>query len=431
MAAESPIADLHCIRHRRIRRSPATAMLPVLLLTGWLLFWAAPAGAVSYAVPTIVGAEPKEEAVTPQDLHDQCASRLQCEGTLTAVQVKVSIPPGGGADCEGPGRVGYASNIGTEGHLTTSWPGGDWEQNCYAMEGCPEYNTSPCSLEWTLYPFAYAGGGTRDCTHSEFAVEVSLEYMGNGEGYSKAYPVTIKPPKGCKEEGGGKSGGGTSGNGTSGNGATGNGTSGNGTSDSCITTATCVIPLNYSGVIRGQPYVVHADGSRAPLQDVTSLKSGDWIKTGSNGVARWGIGYSNGVGIACAMWAAPNTGLVFTTLILSTQGMFFWSAVLAKGEVVVQQAVVPVRLDTSNAIVKTASAKGASKASAAAAGATFTIQKTGSSSLVQVYGGSVTVSDAHGGHTVVVRAGFQSSVERSGPPSRARRFKAPKHRFWT
>lgn len=230
--------------------------------------------------------------------------------------------------------------------------------------------------------------------------------------------------------GSGTSGSGTSGTGTSGTGTSGSGTSGGGTSGSCITTATCVIPLNYSGVVRGQPYVAHADGSQTPFRDMTSLKSGDWIRTGSNGVARWGMGYSNGVGLACAMWAGPNSSLGFTTLLISAQGIFFMTAVLSNGEVVVEQSVIDLTLRTPNAIVKAARVAKASGAHAAAAGATFTVQKTGSSSLVQVYGGSVMVSNAHGKHTVVVKAGFESSVKGSGPPSRARRFKVPKHRFW-
>ena len=408
------------------RRGPGPSRLRSVVIAacvaglgfGWLLFWAAPAGAWRAAEPTIASASVSVEAATSQSLHDQCASVVStnlCETALTVIHAHVQIPAGGGEDCEGPARVGYVSDIGGDGHLSKSWPGGDWESNCYAMEGCSE--SSACELSWPVYPFAY--GGIADCTNRGFAVEVSLDFLGNGEGYSKAYPISIEPPSGCNN-----------GRGQSGGGSQGGGAGSSGTGGSCLTTSTCVIPLNYSGVVRGQPYVAHADGSRTPFRDVTSLKSGDWIRTGSNGVARWGIGYSNGVGIACAMWVGPNSSLGFTTLLITTRGIFFVTAMLSKGEAVVQQAVIPVTLDTPNAIVKTASAAGASRASAAATGATFTVQKTGSSSLVQVYGGSVTVSDAHGKHTIVVRAGFESSVKGSGPPSRARRFKAPKHRFW-
>jgi hypothetical protein len=180
----------------------------------------------------------------------------------------------------------------------------------------------------------------------------------------------------------------------------------------------------------GSHYVAHADGSRTPFADVTSLKSGDWIKTGSNGVARWGWGYSNGVGFAGGMWVGPNGSLAFTTLLISAQGGLIVTAVLVNGEAVVEQSVADFTLHTPNAIVKSPSAAKASKASAAATGATFTVQKAGSTSIVQVYACSVTVSDAHGHHTVVVRAGFESTVKGSGPRSRSRRFTVPKHRFW-
>ena len=164
--------------------------------SGWLLFWAAPAGAWRTAEPTIASASVSVEPATSQSLHDQCASGVSaslCE-VLTVIHLQVQIPAGGGEDCEGPARVGYASDIGSDGHLTTSWAGGDWESNCYAMEGCPEL--SACELNWTVDPFAY--GGTRDCTNKNFAVEASLEFLGNGEGYSKAYPISIEPPNGCK-----------------------------------------------------------------------------------------------------------------------------------------------------------------------------------------------------------------------------------------
>jgi len=416
-----------------------------LLLTGSLLFWAAPAGAyVGGIVPSIESASILVTA--PQNgLHDTCTDEVSekvCEETLTVIEVHVHLPDGAGEDCEGPAVVGYATEI-SGGHLTSHWPGGDEEQNCAAVCSSP---TGECTEVWNVYPFAYAGTPGAACTQ-ELAVEVSLEYLGNGVGPSTASttdPQRFEHPGCSKEAGGGQAGGtegsgtgtSTSGSGTSGSGAGSNGTSGSGTGGggtgggSCLTTATCVSPLNFSGVIRGQPYVVHANGSRTPLQEVTSLKSGDWIKTGSNGVARWGMGYSNGVGMACAIWAAPNTGMVFTTFMVSAQGMLFWSAVLAKGEVVVQEAVVGVTVKTPNAIVKAGTAAKASQAGAAAAGATFTVGKTGSNSLVQVYAGAVTVSDAHGKHAVVVKAGFQSSVTGSAPPSRSRRFTVPKHRFW-
>jgi hypothetical protein len=179
--------------------------------SGWLLFWAAPAGAWSNVEPTIIKASLLEEAAQPQSIHDQCTSgsfATFCEGTLTVIHVQVHIPPGGGEDCEGPARIGY--EIGPDGHLTTGWPGGDWEQNCSAMEGvggvaCTE--SSACEVNWTVYPFAYAYGGMRDCTHKTVEVEVSLEFLGNGESYSKPWPVEIKPWTGCKNANSGQSGG--------------------------------------------------------------------------------------------------------------------------------------------------------------------------------------------------------------------------------
>src|ERR1017187_1950821 len=182
--------------------------------SGWLLFSAAPAGAWREAEPTIASASVSVEPATSQSLHDQCASGVSanlCEKVLTVIHVQVQIPPGGGEDCAGPARVGYASNIGGTGNLTEGWPGGDQQQNCDAMAGCSE--SSACELNWTVYPFAY--GGTVDCTNRSFAVEVSLDFLGNGEGYSKAYRISIEPPNGCKNEGSGQSGGGSPGGGRS------------------------------------------------------------------------------------------------------------------------------------------------------------------------------------------------------------------------
>jgi hypothetical protein len=180
---------------------------------GSLLFSAAPAGAWPFAEPTIVGAGTtvSEEPTNPQGLHDQCTGGSfapLCEGTLTLIHVQVQIPALGGGDCEGPARVGYESDIGGDGHLTKTWPGGDWEQNCYTMGTCTE--SSGCEVNWTVYPFVY--GGMRECTDKKLAVEVSLEFMGNGEAYSKAYPVSIKPwTSGCKNQGSGQSAGGSQG----------------------------------------------------------------------------------------------------------------------------------------------------------------------------------------------------------------------------
>jgi len=241
---------------RAFRMRPAVAAMIAACVAalgcGWLLLSAAPAGAWAKVDPTIVKATVVEEAVKPLGIHDQCASGFFtafCEGTLTVIDVQVHIPPRGGEDCEGSTRVGYESTpLDSEGHLSGGWPGGDQGQNCWAMEGCSE--TAECTLEWTIYPFAY--GGTKDCTHNRFELEVSLEYLGNGEGYSPPYPVEIKPwTDGCTNTVSGPSGGGSHGDVT---------------------------------LKEGQATIVHADGSKQTCEpgncsDIT-FGVGDRVTTG-------------------------------------------------------------------------------------------------------------------------------------------------------
>jgi hypothetical protein len=169
------------------------------LTLGPPLFSGEPADAyVGGIVPTI---ESVSVNYTPaqSSFHDTCSSEVSaavCEKTLTVLEVHARLPAGAGEDCEGPAVVGYAANI-SGGHLSTHWPGGDWGSNCAAVCTSP---TAECAVVWSIYPFAYAGTSGADCVHKEFAVEVSLEYLGNGVGDSTAYPIPqkIELPNGCE-----------------------------------------------------------------------------------------------------------------------------------------------------------------------------------------------------------------------------------------
>jgi hypothetical protein len=204
----------HAPRPSRLRRIHAIGV-PVALVGACTLILAL--GLSSFCGPSasayVGGIVPSIESAsvnyTPAQsgLHDTCSGEVSaeaCEKTLTVIEVHAKLPPGAGEDCEGPAVVGYASNI-SGAHLSTHWPGGDWESNCGAVCSSP---SAECSVVWNVYPFAYAGTPGADCIHKEFAVEVSLEYLGNGEGYSTAYPIPqkIELPSGCKASGAQKEG---------------------------------------------------------------------------------------------------------------------------------------------------------------------------------------------------------------------------------
>jgi uncharacterized membrane protein YgcG len=457
MAARSPIADLHSIRHRRIRRSAAIGILPALLVTGWLLFWAAPAGAWSAVVPTITSASVSVEPATSQTAHDECAtgvSASSCETVLTVIHVHVQLPAGGGEDCQGPTHVGYASEINSEGRLKNYWLGDNQGQNCGSMEGCPEH--AACELTWTAEPFAY--GGKVDCTHRSFAVEVSLEYLGNGEGYSKAYPVTIEPPKGCKEEGGGTSGTGTSGTGTGSSGRGGGGESGS----DCLATASCVVPfLRPPQVLHGTAVLLHADGTSERLRDAHGVQGGDTIKTGSKSAAR--IRFDNDDDLTLG----PNTsvkvvsrGSILSSVLCGVGCSVLVPAISVAGEVIwrISGGAPPLLLGGFNPYAETwpdfagyttapilheglpSGAPGGrasdvgqlAQARNASAGAVFTLETTPSAMRVSVYAGAVRLRNIRGKRkqTVNVKAGFQSLVNGTRVPSKPRRFKPPTQPFW-
>lgn len=127
--------------------------------------------------------------------HDNCGDGVACDTQFTVVHLVVQLPPGGSNYCEGPIVFGYASDVGPDGYFTSSWPGVDFEQLCggTSAPGCPD------RCQWEAEPFFYAGAPPRDCTHTAYAVEASLEYLGNGTQYSTAFPITIPPPQGCPQ----------------------------------------------------------------------------------------------------------------------------------------------------------------------------------------------------------------------------------------
>ncbi|HXW57880.1 MAG TPA: hypothetical protein VEJ23_00230 [Solirubrobacteraceae bacterium] len=157
-------------------------------------------------------------AGTPAELRDSCAQGTPeeaCKNTLTTVTTKVTYPPGAIQYCAGPIVFGLSSDVNAEGYLSPSWPGGDYEQNCGAFQGCPQ--TGPCVTEISGYPFVY--GLARNCTNTSYDVETSIEFLGNGTSYSKTYPVSIPIPQACENGGVGGSGG-NNGRGNNGGGGT-------------------------------------------------------------------------------------------------------------------------------------------------------------------------------------------------------------------
>jgi len=457
MAAKLLTGGSHNARRRLGRRFAAIGVLPALLLTGWLLFWAAPAGAWSAVVPTIASASVSVGPATSQTAHDECATGISassCGQVLTVIDVHVQIPAGGGEDCQGPTHVGYASEINSEGHLKNYWLGDNQGQDCGSMGGCPEH--AACELTWTADPFAY--GGKVDCTHSSFAVEVSLEYLGNGEGYSKAYPVTIEPPNGCKEESSGTSGTSTSGSGTGSSGGGGGGESGS----DCLATASCVVPfLRAPQVLHGTAVLLHADGTSEPLGDAPGVQGGDTIKTGSKSAAR--IRFDNDDDLT----VGPNTsvkvvsrGSILSSVLCGVGCIVLVPAIEVAGEVIwrISGGAPPLLLGGFNPYAETwpdfagyttapilheglpSGAPGGrtsdvgqlAQASNASAGVVFTIQTTPSTMRVSVYAGALRLRDIRGKRkqTVNVKSGFQSLVNGTRVPSKPRRFKPPAQPFW-
>ena len=210
----------------------------------------------------------------------------------------------------------------------------------------------------------------------------------------------------------------------------------------CIETATCVVPwLRAPTVSHGTASLVRSRKSE-PLGDAQSLLPNDFVRT-QDGVAHLAVtagAVAAGSSIAIiigagSIWALPAlpilvvSGTVFQFASLQTFGGVLYDAT-GRGlqpEVRTSEMITRVNYAACGACAPSGPIPHLSSSTSAS----FSVQVTKTYSRIRVYQGAVTVQNRRGNQkTVTVRAGFQSVVQRSGPPSAPGRFTIPTHGFW-
>lgn len=191
-----------------------------------------------------------------------------------------------------------------------------------------------------------------------------------------------------------------------------------------------------------EPASLVRSGRSEPLGDAQSLLPKDSVRT-QDGVALLAVtagAVAAGASVALvvgagSIWALPAlpilvvSGTVFQFASLQTFGSVLYDATgrALQPQVRTSEMITRVNYAACGACAPSGPVPHLSSTTSAS----FSVQVTKTYSRVRVYQGAVTVQNLHGNRkTITVQAGFQSVVQRSGPPSAPGRFRTPTHGFW-